>query len=289
MVLKFLPASVLDDRDALEEVRGELLKIQKLTHPNIVQVTAFFQVPGEPPFLVMECADGPSLDTYRQEQEGGVMAWKFLAPLAVELAEALVCAHGEKVLHRDLKPANLILDKSGNLKVTDFGLAWILNEAARRNGDPRHQTKTAFLSPQVQQGDLPTVSDDVYAFGATLFVLLTAQSPEAAEGAATNSTPDGLETVLINRKVPEKIRELILECLNTNPDARPENVEEILELLAKAGLKTSTEKSPLPGLIIRPESFREKSLAFMTATKLRRVLTAILMVALAWVIYEYIL
>jgi len=166
-------------REALCEFRERFLReaeaAGRLSHPGIVTI---FDMGEEPdthdPYLVMEYIRGQSLDRFLQEK--GKLAPDVAVGLAVELAEALDCAHGQDVIHRDLKPANILLTEDGHAKIADFGVAKLnldnnLTLHGQILGTP------SFMSPEQLNGEPVDGRSDLFSLGVILYMLLTGHRP----------------------------------------------------------------------------------------------------------------
>jgi serine/threonine protein kinase len=165
--------------EALAEFRERFLReaeaAGRLSHPGIVTI---FDVGEEPethdPYLVMEYIRGKSLDRLLQEE--GKLAPEVAIGLAVELAEALDCAHGQDVIHRDIKPANVLLTEDGHAKIADFGVAKLnvdnnLTLHGQVLGTP------SFMSPEQLNGEPIDGRSDLFSLGVILYLLLTGHRP----------------------------------------------------------------------------------------------------------------
>ena len=229
VALKFLPAEVRNDASALDDLRGETARSHRLTHQNIVRIHDLHEDSGSA-FISMEFVDGPTFAALRVEQPTRVLPWDFLKPLVQQLCAALEYAHQEKIIHRDLKPANMMLDGKGRLKLADFGIAATVNDATSRIS-LRHATSgtLAYMSPQQLAGKRPSVADDIYALGATLYELLTSKPPFYT-GDLThqvlNEPPEPLDERLaalgIANEIPADVAALIMACLAKDPAQRPQ-------------------------------------------------------------------
>ena len=127
----------------------------------------------------MEYVDGETLSSLRAEKEQRVFEPHELAGWIAQLCDALHYAHNHaKVIHRDLKPANLMVNKRGDLKVADFGIARsLVDSASRLTAEEGRSGTLVYMSPQQLSGDRGTHLDDIYSLGATIYELLTSKPP----------------------------------------------------------------------------------------------------------------
>ena len=221
VALKFLPPQIRCDPIALDDLRRETARSQKLTHPNIVRIHDLYEAPNEDPFISMEYVDGPHLGTLRVQQTERVLAWSFLEPLVPQLCDALEFAHAEGIIHRDLKPANVMVDHTGRLKLADFGIARAVTDTMSRSSIAKTSGTLVYMSPQQLEGGLAKVSDDIYGLGTTLYELLTSKPPfytgdllHQVRTAAPKPLKDRLRELHLTNDIPAHVQDLIMACLS---------------------------------------------------------------------------
>src|SRR5438132_14244520 len=127
----------------------------------------------------MEYVDGDTLSKLRSEKDQQVFEPNEIANWTSQLCDALDYAHNQaRIVHRDLKPANLMVNRSGDLKVSDFGIARNLGDTISRLTMEQGRSGTlVYMSPQQLDGERGTHLDDIYSFGAPLYDLLTGKPP----------------------------------------------------------------------------------------------------------------
>ncbi len=122
VAIKILRDELLSDAEAVKRFITESQAYLMLSHPNIVKCYDIFN--GENlKYIVMEYADGKTLKTLLNEKEK--LSFDETISISIQILQALDHAHSNNVVHRDIKPQNIIIDKNGNLKITDFGIAQI--------------------------------------------------------------------------------------------------------------------------------------------------------------------
>lgn len=233
LALKFVHKKVWSDQRTLEEMRRETRKSRKLNHPNIVRIHDFHEFKNEAPFISMEYIDGPNLYDLLTEQERWSFNWDYLKPIATQLCAALDYAHDEGVIHRDLKTANLMLDSRDRLKLADFGVAAMIEESggpAELPSEPTSGTPT-HMSPQQMRGEPPSVTDDIYSLGVTLYELCCGYPPFHGENVVHKVCLDEPQPILermaesgIPNTIPEEVSHTIMACLAKEPEGRPPTV-----------------------------------------------------------------
>ncbi|MFZ9374605.1 MAG: serine/threonine-protein kinase, partial [Burkholderiaceae bacterium] len=194
----------------------------RLKHPGIVTIYDAGEVRGMA-YIAMELLHGRDLS--HRCREGQLLAPGQVAALMADVAEALGHAHDRKVVHRDIKPANLVWDEaSGAIKVTDFGVARLIDTEATSAG--LAIGTPAYMAPEQVRGENVDGQTDIYALGATLFHLLTGRLPFVAEQMSAllfrvvnEPAPDPRT---LRPDLPAPLAEIVLRAMSKLPRQRHE-------------------------------------------------------------------
>ena len=230
VALKKLTSDLREDKDLIRRFKQEAKALARLSHPHIVQVYDFVQ-DGDQAWIAMELIEGKTIADYLHDK--GVMPISETVQLVIQMAEALAYAHKRGVVHRDFKPANVILSIDGAAKITDFGLAKIAQSSVHTQvgsflGSP------AYMSPEQTQGKVANVYSDIYALGVTLYEMLSGRLPftgnfESVIVQKLTASPKPLSA--LNGKIPGQLKHLVFQMLEKESDKRPENMDEVAEVL----------------------------------------------------------
>ena len=209
----------------------EARNLSHLKHDGIVNVLEAFPE-NNTHYYVMEYVDGGSLDAYIRSK--GRLTERETLSLARQIGSALSFMHENKMLHLDLKPKNIMLRADGTLCLIDFGLS----KQYEADGEPESSTTIGLGTPgyaPLEQGDsddrktfAPTL--DIYAFGATLFKMLTGKTPPRASDIFNEGFP---EETLLSLEISEETISAIRHAMNPRKGDRPQTVEEFLRELVE--------------------------------------------------------
>jgi predicted Ser/Thr protein kinase len=246
VALKFLPAEVDRDPARLTQLHTEVRMARQVSHPNVCRVYDIGEVDGHT-FLSMEYVDGEDLASLVRR------IGRFPQDRAIELARqicaGLAAAHDRGVVHRDLKPANIMLDGSGRIRITDFGLAGAAGETLRA-GTP------AYMAPEQLAGGEVTPRSDVYALGLVLYELFTGR--RALEGAnlaeliAKREQAGITRPTEIVRDLDPAIERAIVRCLEPDPAHRPASALSVAAALPGGdplGAALAAGETPSPEMV----------------------------------------
>lgn len=234
----------------LEQYRARFLVEAKsagrLAHPNIVAVYDVADDDFGRPSLVLEFIDGSSLDDMTAEKQ---LPLPRTLEIMAQIARALGYAHEQGIVHRDVKPANIMITRSGQAKLSDFGIAKIegttLTLAGQVLGTP------AFMSPEQCQGNPIDFRSDIFSFGAVLYTLVTGSKPFPGDTFTSVAYKVvHVEQVPVGQIDPAlpvpQLDKIISRCLAKDPASRYSSataVAEDLEALSRGTFAAGAEKS----------------------------------------------
>jgi len=187
----------------------------------------------DPPYLVVEYVDGPSLATVVRDT--GPLTGTALHSLAVGVATALAAIHGAGVVHRDLKPGNVLLGLGG-VKVIDFGIARPLEVTSRHTATSQMIGTVAYMAPERFEPDASSRTGfpaDVFAFGAVVTYAATGRTPFAADSAPATAMRILTQPPDLGG-LPESLRDLVSHTLAKDPADRP-TAHQLLDALVGSG------------------------------------------------------
>ncbi len=176
VAIKILSPNLLSDIDIVRRFERESMVIAKLSHPNIVHVIDRGKA-GNRYYFVMEFVDGTSL---REVIDSARVTLETKLDMIVQVCKALDYAHKNGVIHRDIKPTNILVDKQGNARVADFGIAQIIGMSdSELTGSDIIMGTIAYMSPEQKVSSTNVdQTTDIYAVGIMLYEILTGKRPQ---------------------------------------------------------------------------------------------------------------
>ena len=263
VAIKVLPEGLLRDAERLARFRREAQVLASLNHPHIASIYGLEEQNGHEA-LVLELVEG---ETLAERIARGAIPVDEALEIARQIARALEAAHEKGIVHRDLKPANIKLDRSGQVKVLDFGLAKALSVDGSSPDITSSPTMTAastqagviigtaaYMSPEQARGKAIDKRADIWAFGTVLYEMLTGR--KTFEGETVSDTLAAILTKepdwnALPAETPASVKRVLRRCLDRDPrtrihdiaDARLE-LDEPLQVVA-AGAATE-RKRPAP-------------------------------------------
>jgi eukaryotic-like serine/threonine-protein kinase len=235
--IKLLPEQSAGEQ-SLRRFEREAQTTARLTNPHTVSVYDFGRTPEGAFYYVMEYLDGVDLERLVREQ--GPLPPGRVVHVLRQVCEALAEAHGVGLVHRDIKPANIVLSDRGGIpdfaKVLDFGLVKDVSrpEQARLTREDVFPGTPEYLAPEtIRDGMSSDPRSDLYALGAVAYYLLTAAP--VFEGRPIQVIQSHLQvspkppSARLGRPLPAKLESLVLECLEKDPNRRPESARILID------------------------------------------------------------
>lgn len=220
----------------IQRLKMESRLARRITHPNVVRTHDFGEWRGTH-FLTMEFVAGITVQTLLETQ--GRLSVASTLAIGTQLAEALAVAHEQQIIHRDIKPANLLVDDEGVLKVTDFGLAQLIENSEELSvhgavmGTPRYMAPERLFGVEVDE------RSDLFAAGAVLYECLTgfapfdAHTPKAIVARMQEGPPTLVDSLVPG--VTPAFAALINRLLRYEPKDRVQSARELVERLHELG------------------------------------------------------
>ncbi|MDQ3743490.1 MAG: serine/threonine protein kinase, partial [Acidobacteriota bacterium] len=230
VALKFLPESLAKDGAALARFHREVRIARQISHRNVCRVYNIIEYQGWH-FILMEFVRGEELSSVLK-RFGRLPADKALA-IARQLCAGLAAAHDVGVVHRDLKPGNVMIDEKGDVRITDFGLAGLMEEfggGAALEGTPE------YMSPEQLAGRELTARSDIYSLGLVLYEIFTGRKAFSASTLTdllrlrkSESFPESPSSVV--KDLDPLVERVIERCLAPDPKDRPATALEVAAAL----------------------------------------------------------
>jgi serine/threonine protein kinase/Tfp pilus assembly protein PilF len=262
VALKFLPADLARDREALERFQREARAASALNHPHICTIHDIDAVDGEP-FIAMELLEGQTL---KERLQGRPMPTSEIVELALQLADALEAAHAKGIIHRDVKPANVFVATRGTAKLVDFGLAKVAADAraaAEAPTVPRDWMTGAgvmlgtvgYMSPEQVRGEKLDARTDLFSLGVVLYEMATGRAPfqGATSGAVLGAILHQAPTppVRLNPEVPTQLERIVNKLLEKDRALRYQSAADLVADLQRLKREHESGRGAAPGVAER--------------------------------------
>src|SRR5215217_1427315 len=221
VALKVLRSQYAGDEEFAERFRREARSAAGLSHPNIVQIYDRGETEDGTSYIAMEYVPGGTLK--EQIERRGPFGASETAAVGVQITDAIGAAHERGVIHRDIKPQNVLVTASGDLKVTDFGIARAASAVTSSASSAIFGT-AGYISPEQALGEPVGPASDLYSLGVILYEMLTGELPFTADNSIAvcmkhvNEPP--LPPKILNPDIPDGMNALVLMLLAKHPTDR---------------------------------------------------------------------
>jgi serine/threonine protein kinase/tetratricopeptide (TPR) repeat protein len=273
--IKFLRADLAGDSEMLKRFLLEARAASALNHPNICTIYDMGEADGKP-FIVMEFLEGQGLD---RKIGGKSLENDLLLDLGGQIAAGLHVAHIKGIIHRDVKPANIFITCDGQVKLLDFGLAKLVQQAGGANADMTRDLSltragsaigtVAYMSPEQARGRELDSRTDIFSFGVVLYEMATGMQPFRG-----NSVTDIFDLLLrephvapmvLNPGIPAELDYVVNKALEKDPNLRYQSAAEmradLVRLKRDSELGRSVARNAIPRSGVVAVSNREQPAA----------------------------
>ena len=227
VAIKILRDDMAADQEFRTHFKKEAQAVAMLSHPNIV---SFYDVSRTPEvdYIVMELIEGITLKQYMKSQ--GILKIKESVHFISQIAKALSHAHSKGIVHRDIKPQNIMICMDGNVKVADFGIAYL--ETMQVDEKNTAVGSVHYISPEQAKGQPVDARSDIYSLGVMMYEMFTGQLPYVGDSAESivrqhiNGSP--IRPSFLNPELPEELERITLKAMNSDITQRYQTVDELL-------------------------------------------------------------
>ncbi|MCL2106695.1 MAG: Stk1 family PASTA domain-containing Ser/Thr kinase [Oscillospiraceae bacterium] len=228
VAVKILKEEYLANEEFRRRFKNESKAIAMLSHPNIVKVYDV-SYGDRLQYIVMEYVEGITLKEYIEQRR--VIPWKEAVHFLTQILRALQHAHDRGVVHRDIKPQNIMLLQSGNIKVTDFGIARFSRSETRTMSENAIGS-VHYISPEQARGDFTDEKADIYSVGVVLYEMLTGELPFQSDStvsvAIMQLQSEPRRPREINDAIPLGLEQITIRAMQKSPAERYQSAAEML-------------------------------------------------------------
>jgi len=284
IALKLIKPDIAADKKTVERFRNELTSARKISHKNVCRMYDLGKEKGSY-FITMEFVPGEDLKSFIRR--AAPLSTARTISIAKQVCDGLAEAHQLGVVHRDLKPQNIMIDKQGNVRVMDFGIARSV-QSKKITGEGVMIGTPEYMSPEQVEGKEVDHRSDIYSLGIIMYEMLTGKVPFEGETPLAIAMKHKSETPKnpneLNSQIPEDLSHIILKCLEKDPEKRYQRSEELRSELenTEKGIPTTDKIIPKK----KPLTSRELTVTFGMKKVLLPVLVVLLVITAGLIIWS---
>lgn len=174
VAIKLIKTEFSDKAENLIRFENEARFSSAINHPNIIKIYDYNTYKGLP-YIVNEYVRGQTLRDVLDFKRR--LTVKESCRIMIQLCDALIFIHSKNIIHRDIKPNNIFYNASGDIKLGDFGISYLINSSYNINENKKVMGTAQYLAPEIIRGKTPTFQSDIYSLGITFYELITGRVP----------------------------------------------------------------------------------------------------------------
>jgi serine/threonine protein kinase len=245
VAIKILHPQFMRNEQIRIRFKSEAIALSKLSHPNIVKLIDYLE-DGSGMYLIMEYVDGVTLEHHIHKITGPIPEERAV-PMIISLLNAFKYAH-DYIIHRDIKPSNILINKKGELKILDFGIARIIGDENQNLTRTGTQLGTVYyMSPEQVQGIRVDRRSDIYSLGLMLFEMLTGNQP-----LKSSTTEFQVYNRIVNEELPSPqsiypgipiyFNPILKKAMAKNPNDRYQTCNDFILAISNRNSKISDQE-----------------------------------------------
>ena len=284
VALKLIKPEIASDKKTIERFRNELKTARMIAHKNVCRMFDMGES-KESHFITMEFIRGEDLKSLVRKM-GQLSAGQAIS-IAKQVCDGLIEAHKLGVVHRDLKPQNIMIDKQGDARIMDFGIARSIEGRSITGAGVMIGTPD-YMSPEQVDGKETDQRSDIYSLGVILYEMVTGRAPFEGDTALSIAVMQKTETPkapkALNSQIPDALNSVILRCLEKDKQNRYQSAGELCSELENIEKGIPTTERIVPER--KPLTSREITVTFGLKKLLVPVLLVIALVIIALIIWQ---